>query len=111
MGNYPKLAGRHDYRRDGYFERKIVDGNIVCSREACIFLNEVKSIIRIIGQNSLKPDEVTILCEHTRTLHPIKILNFSGDFRAYKFSSFRLLTPPIHKCTSSPFIILLMERI
>lgn len=59
-----KLCGEliQRYRRDGYFERKIVDGNIVCSREACIFLNEVKSIIRIIGQNSLKPDEVTILC-------------------------------------------------
>ena len=57
-----KLCGEliQRYRRDGYFERKIVDGNIVCSREACIFLNEVKSIIRIIGQNSLKPDEVTI---------------------------------------------------
>lgn len=55
-----KLCGEliQRYRRDGYFERKIVNGNIVCSREACIFLNEVKSIIRIIGQNSLKPDEV-----------------------------------------------------
>ena len=57
-----KLCGEliQRYRRDGYFERKIVNGNIVYSREACIFLNEVKSIIRIIGQNSLKPDEVTI---------------------------------------------------
>lgn len=64
-----KLCGEliQRYRRDGYFERKIVDGNIVYSREACIFLNEVKSIIRIIGQNSLKPDEVTILCSESQS--------------------------------------------
>lgn len=64
-----KLCGEliQRYRRDGYFERKIVNGNIVCSREACIFLNEVKSIIRIIGQNSLKPDEVTILCSESQS--------------------------------------------
>ena len=57
-----KLCGEliQRYRRDGYFERKIVDGNIVYSHEACIFLNEVKSIKNIIRQNSLKPDEVTI---------------------------------------------------
>lgn len=54
------------YRNNGYFERKIVNGNIVYSREACIFLNEVKSIIRIIRQNSLKPDEVTILCSESQ---------------------------------------------
>lgn len=64
-----KLCGEliQRYRRDGYFERKIVDGNIAYSREACIFLNEVKSIIRIIGQNSLKPDEVTILCSESQS--------------------------------------------
>lgn len=55
------------YRRDGYFERKIVNGNITYSREACIFLNEVKSIIRIIRQNNLKPDEVTILCSESQS--------------------------------------------
>lgn len=64
-----KLCGEliQRYRRDGYFERKIVNGNIVCSHEACIFLNEVKSIIRIIGQNNLKPDEVTILCSESQS--------------------------------------------
>ena len=55
------------YRNNGYFERKIVNGNIVYSREACIFLNEVKSIIRIIRQNNLKPDEVTILCSESQS--------------------------------------------
>ena len=55
------------YRRDGYFERKIVNGNIVCSYEACIFLNEVRSIRNIIRQNNLKPDEVTILCSESQS--------------------------------------------
>lgn len=54
------------YRENGYFERKIVDGNIVKSYEACIFLNEVKSIRNIIKQNKLKPAEVTILCSESR---------------------------------------------
>lgn len=44
-----------------------MNGNIVYSREACIFLNEVKSIIRIIRQNNLKPDEVTILCSESQS--------------------------------------------
>lgn len=54
------------YRNTGYFERKIVQGNIVYSYEACIFLNEVKSIVRIIRQNNLKPEEVTILCSENK---------------------------------------------
>ena len=54
------------YRENGYFERKVVLGNIVCSREACIFLNEVRSIRNIIRQNNLKPEEVTILCSESK---------------------------------------------
>lgn len=54
------------YRKKGYFERKVVQGNIVYSREACIFLNEVKSIRNIIKQNNLKPEEVTILCSESK---------------------------------------------
>lgn len=54
------------YRQNGYFERKIVNGNIVYSYEACIFLNEVKSIRNIIKQNKLKPEEVTILCSESK---------------------------------------------
>ena len=59
-----KLCARliQRYRENGYFERKVLQGNVVYSREACIFLNEVRSIRNIIGQNNLKPDEVTILC-------------------------------------------------
>lgn len=55
------------YRRNGYFERKIVNGNIVYSHEACIFLNEVRSIKNIIRQNNLRPDEVTILCSESQS--------------------------------------------
>lgn len=51
-----------DFRANGYFARKVVDGQVVYSTEACIFLNEVRSIINIIVKNNLKSDEVTILC-------------------------------------------------
>lgn len=63
-----KLCNRliQRYRENGYFERKVVQGNIVCSREACIFLNEVRSIRNIIRQNNLKPEEVTILCSESK---------------------------------------------
>lgn len=54
------------YRETGYFERKIIQGNIVESHEACIFLNEVKSIKDIIQKNHLKPEEVTILCSESK---------------------------------------------
>ena len=40
---------------------------MVYSREACIFLNEVKSIIRIIEKNNLLPEEVTILCSESKS--------------------------------------------
>lgn len=55
------------YRNNGYFERKIIQGNVVYSREACIFLNEVKSIIRIIEKNNLLSEEVTILCSESKS--------------------------------------------
>lgn len=51
-----------DFRANGYFARKVVNGQVVYSTEACIFLNEVRSIINIIVKNNLKPDEVTVLC-------------------------------------------------
>lgn len=55
------------YRQTGHFERKIIDGNIVYSREACIFINEVRSIRNIIMENNLKPDEVCILCSESKS--------------------------------------------
>lgn len=59
-----KICGRliKDFRSNGYFARKVVNGQVVYSTEACIFLNEVRSIINIIVNNNLKPDEVTVLC-------------------------------------------------
>lgn len=51
-----------DFKTNGYFARKVIDGQVVYSTEACIFLNEVRSIINIITKNNLKPDEVTVLC-------------------------------------------------
>ena len=59
-----KICGRliKDFRSNGYFARKVVNGQVVYSTEACIFLNEVRSIINIIVKNGLKPDEVTVLC-------------------------------------------------
>ena len=54
------------YRKTGYFERKIIQDKIVYSYEACIFLNEVKSIKNIIRQNNLRPEEVTILCSESK---------------------------------------------
>ena len=63
-----KLCARliQHYWETGYFERKIIQGKIVYSREACIFLNEVKSIRSIIRQNNLRPEEVTILCSESK---------------------------------------------
>lgn len=63
-----KLCGKliQRYREKGYFERKVVEGEIVCSHEACIFLNEVKSIKNIIMKNNLRPEEVTILCSESK---------------------------------------------
>lgn len=63
-----KLCGQliQRYRATGYFERKIIRGEIVYSREACIFLNEVKSIRSIIRQNNLRPEEVTVLCSESK---------------------------------------------
>ena len=63
-----KLCGQliQRYRETGCFERKIIQGHIVESHEACIFLNEVKSIRNIILKNQLKPKEVTILCSESK---------------------------------------------
>lgn len=59
-----KICSRiiRDFKTNGYFARKVVNGQVVYSTEACIFLNEVRSIINIIVKNNLKPDEVTVLC-------------------------------------------------
>lgn len=50
-----------DYRRDGYFAQKIVNGMYVEAKEIVVFVNEVKTILNIIRDNNLRSDEVTIL--------------------------------------------------
>ena len=62
------LCGRiiQDFRANGYFARKTVNGRMVCSTEVCIFLNEVRSIRSIITKNGLRPEEVTILCSENK---------------------------------------------
>ncbi len=50
------------YRQNGYFAQKIVNGCLVNSTEVVIFLNEVRSIVSIIEENKLQPDEVNVLC-------------------------------------------------
>lgn len=50
-----------NFRRDGYFACKIINGQSVYAKEAVIFVNEVKTIYQIITNNNLKPSEVTIL--------------------------------------------------
>lgn len=67
-----------DYRRDGFFAQKVWKGEIVYSREICIYLNEVKSIIDVIKDNNLQPEEVTILCsDSTSQKTEIKRLGFT----------------------------------
>lgn len=50
------------YRQNGYFARKVVNGVQVFSTEVVIFLNDVRSIVQIISENNLHPDEVNVLC-------------------------------------------------
>lgn len=50
-----------DFKRDGYFAKKIHQGQEVYSTELVVFVNEVKTIYNIINSCNLKPDEVTIL--------------------------------------------------
>lgn len=50
------------YKTNGYFAQKIVNGTLVCSYEVVIFLNDVRSIVQIIQENNLMPDEVNVLC-------------------------------------------------
>lgn len=50
------------YRQNGYFAQKIVNGIQEFSNEVVIFLNDVRTIVQIIKENNLYPDEVNVLC-------------------------------------------------
>ena len=51
-----------DYRNNGYFAQKVINGAVVSSTEVVIFLNDVRTIVQIIEENNLQPDEVNVLC-------------------------------------------------
>ena len=51
-----------DFRNNGYFAQKVINGAIVNSMEVVIFLNDVRTIVQIIEENQLQPDEVNVLC-------------------------------------------------
>ena len=51
-----------DYKKNRYFASKIINGSEVRSTEAVIFLNDVKTIVQVISENNLDPNEVNVLC-------------------------------------------------
>ena len=51
-----------DFRNNGYFAQKVINGAVVSSTEVVIFLNDVRTIVQIIEENQLQPDEVNVLC-------------------------------------------------
>lgn len=66
------------YRRDGYFARKIINGHEYKSAEAVVFINEVKTILKIIQQNNLMPTETTILIsESNKEVKKLERLGFT----------------------------------
>lgn len=59
-----------DYRRDGCFSRKIQDGAIVESKEVVIYLNDVRTITKVIEENNLPPNDVNVLCSESNDKVP-----------------------------------------
>lgn len=53
------------YRNNGYFAQKKINGSSVYSCEVVIFLNDVRTIVQIITENKLHPDEVNVLCSQS----------------------------------------------
>ena len=51
----------NEYRRNGYFAKKIIGGQEYQSHEVVVFVNEVSTINAIIKANNLQPHETTIL--------------------------------------------------
>ncbi len=49
------------FRQEGYFAKKLIGGHEYRATEAVVFVNEVKTIEKIIKQNNLKPYETSIL--------------------------------------------------
>ena len=51
-----------DYRANGFFKSKIIDGQQYNSTEAVFFLNSVTDIVSIINKNNLMPSETMVIC-------------------------------------------------
>ena len=51
-----------NYRKNGYFAQKTINGCVVNSTEVVFFLNDVRTTVQIIEDNNLLPDEVNVLC-------------------------------------------------
>lgn len=69
----------NNFKENGYFERKMIDGYPVYSKEAVFFLNSITDIIRIISALSLKEDEVNIICSSLAESKLKKIKFKRGD--------------------------------
>ncbi len=51
--------------KSGKTEMRVIDGEIVYSREAVIYVNSVNNICNVISRIGLQPEEVNILCADT----------------------------------------------
>ena len=66
------------YRKNGYFAKKIVDGQEVFSTEVVVFINEVKTILSIIKKKKLTPNDATILISNSsNAVKELKSMGFS----------------------------------
>lgn len=51
-----------DFQKNGYFARKRIEGVTVNSLEAVFFVNEVATILQVIKDAGLDPNDVNVLC-------------------------------------------------
>lgn len=51
-----------EFRKQGYFKSTIIDGKEVFSKEAVFFINSVSTILSIIKENGLTPENTLVLC-------------------------------------------------
>lgn len=67
----------NEFKRVGYFAKKIKNGKECLSKEAVFFINEVKTIIKIIKTNKLNPHDVKILIsESSSAIEELKKAHF-----------------------------------
>lgn len=67
------------YRRDGYFERKMINGQPIYAKEAVFYLNSISDIVKSLKAVSLTKKDVNIICS-TLGVNKLKKLGFNrGD--------------------------------